>query len=83
MVDARLKYCFIDMDKKAGARNMFLKGVNEMASRNNDQQGEAAGGSADDQGQEDQDCPPKKARTGSLNLRDMYQEILAENEIID
>lgn len=59
---------------------MLLKVVNERTRGSNRK---AAGGSADDPGQEDQDCPPKRARTGSLNLRDMDQEILAENEVAD
>ena len=56
------------MDKKEGAHNMLLKVVNERTRGSNR---EAAGGSAYDPGQEDKDCPPKRARTGSLNLRDM------------
>ncbi|XP_076594885.1 zinc finger BED domain-containing protein 4-like [Chaetodon auriga] len=79
MVDARYKDRYFDPDKKEGARNMLLNVVDEMASVCNDQQKEAAGASADDPGQEDQDPPPKRARTGSV--QDMYQEILAENDV--
>ncbi|CAL8371932.1 unnamed protein product [Gadus morhua 'NCC'] len=50
-----------------------------MASVGNDQREAAAGASADDPGQEDQDPPPKRARTGSL--QDMYQKILTENDV--
>ena len=63
-------------DKKEEARNMLLKVVDEMASVDNVQREHAAGASADDPGQEDQDPPPKRARTGSL--QDMYQKILRE-----
>ncbi|XP_053181398.1 zinc finger BED domain-containing protein 4-like [Scomber japonicus] len=79
MVDARYKDRYFDPDKKEEARNMLLKVVDEMASVGNDQQEDAAGASAGDPGQEDQDPPPKRARTGSL--QDMYQEILTENDV--
>ncbi|KAG5281669.1 hypothetical protein AALO_G00047490 [Alosa alosa] len=78
MVDARYKDRYFDPDKEE-ARNMMLKVVDEMASVGNDQREDAAGASADDPGQEDQDPPPKRARTGSL--QDMYQEILTENDV--
>ncbi|XP_056455259.1 zinc finger BED domain-containing protein 4-like [Gadus chalcogrammus] len=79
MVDARYKDRYFDPDKKEEARNMLLKVVDEMASVGNDQREDAAGASADDPGQEDQDPPPKRARTGSL--QDMYQKILTENDV--
>ena len=79
MVDARYKDRYFDPHKKEEARNMLLKVVDEMASVGNDQQEDAAGASAGDPGQEDQDPPPKRARTGSL--QDMYQEILTENDV--
>lgn len=78
MVDARYKDRYFDPDKKEEARNMLLKVVDEMASVGNGQREDAAGASADDPGQEDQDPPPKKAK-GSL--QDMYQEILTENDV--
>ncbi|XP_035983843.1 zinc finger BED domain-containing protein 4-like [Fundulus heteroclitus] len=51
--------------------------VDEMAGGGTDQQEEAAG--ADDPSQEDVNPPSKKARNESL--QDMYQEILAENDV--
>ena len=80
MVDARYKDRYFDSDKKGEALNMLLSVVDEMAGGGNDQQEEAAGTSADDPSQEDGNPPPKKARNESL--QDMYQEILAENDII-
>ncbi|KAI3351362.1 hypothetical protein L3Q82_005901 [Scortum barcoo] len=59
---------------------MLLSVVDEMAAGGNDQQEEAAAASADDPTQEDWSPAPKKARNESL--QDMYQEILAENDII-
>ncbi|KAI3374593.1 hypothetical protein L3Q82_021169 [Scortum barcoo] len=80
MVDARYKDRYFDSDKKGEALNMLLSVVDEMAAGGNDHQEEAAAASADDPTQEDWNPAPKKARNKSL--QDMYQEILAENDII-
>ncbi|KAI3377120.1 hypothetical protein L3Q82_000067 [Scortum barcoo] len=71
---------YFDSDKKGEALNMLLSVVDEMAAGGNDHQEEAAAASADDPTQEDWNPAPKKARNKSL--QDMYQEILAENDII-
>lgn len=64
---------------------MLLKVVEEMAMASGDvgDQGETASASADAQDQEnDQEASPfKKARTGGSKLQDMYQQIIEESEI--
>ncbi|KAL2095534.1 hypothetical protein ACEWY4_007682 [Coilia grayii] len=66
MVDDRYKDRYFDPDKKEEARNMLLKVVDEMASVGSDQEEDAAGASADDLGQEDQNpgwtCTKKFSR---------------------
>ncbi|XP_034031649.1 zinc finger BED domain-containing protein 4-like [Thalassophryne amazonica] len=81
MLDARYKDCYFYSDKKGNAQTMLQSVVDEMAGGGDDQQEDAAAGtSADEPSREDGTPPLKKAQNESL--QDMYQEILAENDVV-